>query len=232
MSHKIKIGYCSGTGTIAPFQSLGGLDTVCLNHSRNIEKENIGLLILWGGEDISPSLYNQTISESEADETPSKRDMFEWEMLRMAVARNIPIIGVCRGAQLVTAFAGGSLIQHVNGHNGHHQLRTTDGREFISNSAHHQMMNPYNLPKGDYQVLAWTNPPKATTYVGEFHKQVVLDNGELFSQYPEPEVVYYKKINALCIQGHPEWMPATHDFVIYCVEQAKQLLLKEEPALV
>ena len=64
-----------------------------------------GMLILWGGEDISPSIYNQDVVHARAPKSPSIRDQCEITMFKAAVKLGIPIIGVCRGAQLACALS-------------------------------------------------------------------------------------------------------------------------------
>ena len=67
------------------------------------------VLLIWGGEDISPSLYGKKVSrETHASEEPSRRDRIEWALMQRAKELNIPIIGICRGAQMLCASAGGS----------------------------------------------------------------------------------------------------------------------------
>lgn len=61
--------------------------------------EGADALILWGGTDIHPSFYKEPAhprNESQ-QKTPEYRDMVEWELMREAYERSIPIIGVCRG---------------------------------------------------------------------------------------------------------------------------------------
>ena len=219
---KLVAGYVPGTGVLTPF---GDIFEHAVSLYTGVSMKDLDALILWGGEDISPSLYNQKVSRSAAKSTPSNRDVFEWEMMREAVRYGKPIIGVCRGAQIACAFAGGSLVQHVDGHNSNrHTIRTIDGYDIEANTVHHQMMNPYNLPKEDYSLLAWTKTALSPVYVGENHEQVLkLDDGTPFSSKVEPEIIYFHKIKALCIQGHPEWMPNTR-FAEYCVEKAKELM--------
>ena len=81
--------------------------------------ETNSILILHGGADISPSLHNKKAAPwTHANDYPSPRDKAEVALAQRAIAPNIPIFGICRGAQLLTALAGGTLVQHVNGHAG------------------------------------------------------------------------------------------------------------------
>lgn len=69
----------------------------------------------------------------------------------------------------------------------------------ITTSAHHQAAYPYNLPKTDYQILAWT---RGLHLMHENGDREELDMPEEI----EIEAAYYPKIKAFGIQGHPEWM--------------------------
>lgn len=65
-----------------------------------------------GGEDINPSWYEEEKSEK-CGSINDKRDYYELMLFKMAMDRNIPILGVCRGLQMVNVAMGGSLIQDI-----------------------------------------------------------------------------------------------------------------------
>lgn len=163
-------------------------------------------LIVWGGSDISPSLYNHP--ESTHTYPGGRRDFIEWALMKRAIEMGMPIIGICRGAQMACAAAGGFLIQDVRNHGSNHMVKTIDGDTIKVNSLHHQMMFPYQV---EHKLLAWCENPRSV-------KQG--DDGSLVSHYiykddqfyvpeegfKEPELVYFPKIKALGIQWHPEMM--------------------------
>jgi putative glutamine amidotransferase len=71
-------------------------------------------LLLTGGVDLDPALYG-------ADPHPAvvieaERDELERAAWSTARARGLPILGVCRGLQAINVFSGGSLVQHLDGH--------------------------------------------------------------------------------------------------------------------
>lgn len=66
-------------------------------------------IIIGGGDDISPELYGMKM-QTTARLDP-KRDAFEMGLAREALARDIPILGICRGAQMLNVAAGGTLHQ-------------------------------------------------------------------------------------------------------------------------
>lgn len=173
----------------------------------DIEKGSI--LILWGGEDISPSLYNQVVVRARASNVPSKRDIIESNLFKAAVARGIPIIGICRGAQLACALSGGTLFQHIQGgHHANHKVETKDGHTYTTSSCHHQALNTDNT---DHELLAWDADRKTRVYTDKDEFDTTI-----------PEVVYFPKTKAFAIQGHPEWMSPSSPFVQWCAKQIKE----------
>ncbi|MDP9468200.1 MAG: gamma-glutamyl-gamma-aminobutyrate hydrolase family protein [Chloroflexota bacterium] len=71
-------------------------------------------LLLSGGADIDPGRYGEPGSGARAVEPD--RDALEDEAYRAALAAGVPILGVCRGLQAINVFSGGSLVQHLDGH--------------------------------------------------------------------------------------------------------------------
>jgi putative glutamine amidotransferase len=71
-------------------------------------------LLLSGGADLDPTLYRQPVAGS-IDIEPG-RDALELAAWLAAKERSLPVLGVCRGVQAINVFAGGSLIQHLEGH--------------------------------------------------------------------------------------------------------------------
>lgn len=70
-------------------------------------------LVLSGGIDIHPSYYNGALQYPNADQFNQARDAFEIGLFERAMKRGIPILGICRGQQLVNTVLGGTLIQDM-----------------------------------------------------------------------------------------------------------------------
>jgi putative glutamine amidotransferase len=83
-------------------------------------------LILAGGADIDPGTYGAP-RHPETRHTVPERDGFELALARRALERDIPLLGVCRGMQLMNVAAGGTLLQHLPESHGHHEHRRTPG---------------------------------------------------------------------------------------------------------
>lgn len=186
-----------------------------------IEPEKItdadGALIIWGGADIHPSFYNRPNIRSYVQLNPSQRDQVEARLFARAVELGMPIIGVCRGAQLGCALSGGVLVQDVTGHGSDHRMITIDGRTFVTSSLHHQMLFPWDV---DHELIAWAPVSRSRHYEGiteeEMERWPRLDTEP--GGYVEPEVVWFPKTKCLAIQGHPEFLPVNDPYNQYIRE--------------
>ena len=70
-------------------------------------------LILAGGSDLDPALYGAEPDPRTTGVRPA-RDAGEVALLRAAIEADLPTLGICRGMQLMSAHAGGSLVQHLD----------------------------------------------------------------------------------------------------------------------
>lgn len=209
---ELTLGYSPwGNGdSISPFGTI-------FKHKKDIKQhglKDIDCLVLWGGTDIHPSFYGQKAHQYNHMKgmEPSVRDIFERKAVLLCQAKKIPIIGVCRGAQLLCALLGGSVIQDVQGHaGGSHAMELYDGRVVMTNSLHHQMMYPYDIK---HELLAWSHYGRSSYYEEE---TVGVNKKEMFGK-PEPEIVWFPQIQGLAIQGHPEGYGPPKEFIDVCNE--------------
>ena len=122
-------------------------------------------LLLPGGADLDPALYGQP--SHPATHVEPDRDQLELAVWKAARERGVPVLGICRGFQAINVFSGGSLVQHLDGHDdptsvpaGHPLhldpssrlasiLGETDPLTFTEvNSYHHQAIRPEDLAPG------------------------------------------------------------------------------------
>lgn len=195
-----------------------------------LNKTENDIILFEGGTDVSPDFYGE--SRNWRTEQPDRRrDLYERELFNRAVVAGCPMIGICRGAQLITALYGGKLIQHVTNHEhsaefpngGHHTIMCHDGEWITANSIHHQMMNPFVLPRNKFTILAHTKKGLSTCYWGA-DSDIQM---ELPDDFVEPEIVWYPEIKALCIQGHPEFSHGSA-YRKYCIDLARSLIVNGE----
>ena len=112
-------------------QDAGALALILPPDRRLIEEpeeilERIDGLMLAGGADIDPSCYGRE-AEPETIDTVLERDRFEIALVREAIERDMPVLGICRGMQLINVALGGTLMQHLPDQYGHHEHRRVLG---------------------------------------------------------------------------------------------------------
>lgn len=119
-----------------------------------------GLIITGGNFDVPPEMYGDT-SMHAATTVKRRRTQFEWAITEKAIARDMPVFGICGGEQLLNVILGGTLIQHIPDeipnaleheqpnprHEVGHSVKLAEGSELhrivgttdiMVNSAHHQ----------------------------------------------------------------------------------------------
>ena len=79
-------------------------------------------LLLPGGGDIAPCLYGEANEASY--NIKLKLDIFELFLIRKFLSRNKPILGICRGMQVINTFFDGTLTQDMKGHSGNKDIQT------------------------------------------------------------------------------------------------------------
>jgi putative glutamine amidotransferase len=167
--------------------------------------DSLDALVITGGYDLDPAAYGQH-PHSTTDQPRTDRDAWEFALLRGAVDRGLPVLGICRGAQVLNVAFGGTLHQHlpeVLGHNGHRAgngiftqlpVRTVPGTrlaELIGESAdascyHHQGIDKVAEPlvvsawDGDGVVEALELPGDNFVLAVQWHPEKTLDDLRLF----------------------------------------------------
>lgn len=115
LSYVDSVELAGGRGVVIPPTENGAEDTL------NI----LDGLILSGGADIDPAHYGS--DGHELTLAQPERDRAEFALLEGAFARDMPVLGICRGMQLLNVARGGSLHQHLPELVGHDEHRTTPG---------------------------------------------------------------------------------------------------------
>jgi putative glutamine amidotransferase len=70
-------------------------------------------LLLMGGTDVNPERYGEP-RRPETDEPDDQRDEFELRLIHEALERDLPILAICRGLQILNVYHGGTLVQHLS----------------------------------------------------------------------------------------------------------------------
>ena len=145
-------------------------------------------LLLAGGGDVLPSRYGEETLPACGEDDP-QRDIFELLIIPMAIARNMPIFGICLGHQLLALANGFKTEKLKYGHRGTNQpvQNLETGRVYISSQNH------------GYAVVSSTIDPEiADEYFNNVNDRTC-------------EGVRYKKIPAFSVQFHPEACGGPHD---------------------
>ncbi len=145
--------------------------------------ETVDALCFTGGADVEPSRYGAADVEN-CCETDPLRDATEWKMLEAATRLAMPVLGICRGMQLLNVFHGGTLLPDLRDRNAAHRgspekihgLRLAPGSllappenmawERNVNSSHHQAVDrlaePFrataHAPDGTIEAFEWRRP--------------------------------------------------------------------------
>ena len=172
-----------GVGTVLPYTSRSGrINEVC---------QYFDGFVFCGGGDISPSLYGG--DKSSARSVCTARDKFEELIFHEAFRMGKPILGICRGAQAINVFLGGTLLGHIEEH-----TQTTPRFQFDA---------PVKLAWGSFlhRIIGAED-----IHVNTFHHQAIdrLADGLACDAIADDGIIeafhHTKKEFCLGIQWHPE----------------------------
>jgi putative glutamine amidotransferase len=166
--------------------------------------EGLDGLMFTGGSDVDPALYGE--QPHPTTNVKPERDAAEIVLLRAALAADLPVLGICRGMQLMVVAYGGRLHQHLPDVLGHHGHRPISGPKF---GEHAVRLKPGSRGHG---VLG------DTVIVNSFHHQGVADPSRLAASgwCPDDDLVEVVedpgRAFAIGVQWHPE---DTNDFRLF-----------------
>ena len=133
-------------------------------------------VVIAGGGDIDPAMYGAPVKHPRTEVTAPDRDAWELAVAEAAVRQGVPLLGICRGAQVLNVACGGTLHQHVPdlvGHDEHsgpaagfgtHKVRVTSGSivqsilpggEFFDVPTHHHQA--VDLVGAGLTAVAWAD---------------------------------------------------------------------------
>lgn len=164
-----------GVSPAQPVESLDGFDG----------------LLLSGGTDLDPALYGQ-VPHAKADKPDRERDELELLLVREALARDVPVLAICRGMQLFNVAHRGTLYQDMSGHtkeDGPHKVDLISSSKTAAilgpgphqvNSRHHQAVDRVGHDlviaalAGDGIIEALERPGRRFAIAVQWHPEDIL----------------------------------------------------------
>jgi putative glutamine amidotransferase len=172
----------------------------------------IDALILTGGQDVNPALYNEELYQ-DSEEPYIERDSFDFMLIEAALEKDIPILGICRGMQILNVYLGGTLHQDIKHHSNIHISHSkTNIKHFQSSNfdkgvhhvdikedsiLHDMLGDKIKVNSIHHQCIAKLSPGLKISAISPTDKVIEAYESE------------FKKI--LGIQWHPEIMCAEED---------------------
>lgn len=157
--------------------------------------------IIGGGNDIDPAVYGGDVSESRS--VDAERDAFELSVLEHAGSCAVPVLGICRGAQLINVQAGGTLIGDLKPIRRHTSNRgTLLPRKLVRFADNSTLMN-----------FVGSNESR----VNSLHHQAVDTPGErlIATAWDRDNIIQgIESVDGplrIGVQWHPEYLPQRHD---------------------
>lgn len=192
------------------------------------------VVLLTGGSDVDPARYGHKPHPSTSSNIA--RDEKDFIAFQTARELKLPVIGICRGAQFLCVMAGGKLVQDQTNSLSRHALNTFIRQTIMVRSDHHQAQYPWQLEASSWDLLGWTDNIHNHHSVWVPHngfRDLVANHGHFYSNnpvkgphLPEVEDVYYRNINSLAIQSHPEWAHENEDHDVEMVTYYRSLVLR------
>lgn len=196
---------------VEAIEAHGGL-AVALPHNAALAEDYLdrldGLIVTGGAFDVDPALYGDA-TRHESVELKADRTQAELALLRGAMARDMPVLGICGGQQLLAVALGGTLHQHIP--------------DAIPNALEHEQKTSHYQPGHDVEILAGTklfDLAGPVMRVNTSHHQAVKSVGRGVVNALAPDgVIEGLEVPGLkfCIgvQWHPEYLVDKGDIAIY-----------------
>jgi len=149
--------------------------------------DRLDAVVFAGGADLDPALYDQPAHERTTGLRP-ERDAAEVPLMRAALDRDLPLLGICRGMQVLSVVSGGALEQHlpdVVGHEGHRPEPGVYGRHGVrlapGSLAHRLLGDEVSVPSYHHQGLASAGSLTVTGWADDESPEVVEDQTRRFA---------------------------------------------------
>jgi putative glutamine amidotransferase len=143
--------------------------------------ERLDAVVFAGGADLDPGLYGEQPHPETTGLRP-ERDAAEVPLMQAALDRDVPLLGICRGMQVLSVVRGGSLVQHLPDAVGHERHRPAPGtygmhdvRLEPGSLAHRLLGDHVSVPSYHHQGLASPGDLAVTGWADDETPEVVED---------------------------------------------------------
>jgi len=165
-----------------------------------------GLMLSGGNDDVQAQLYGE-VAHPKVTWINPERDRYEFALIQAAMEQQKPILGICRGAQVLNVFMGGTLYQYLP------EQFPGSGQHFPAQTEMRHYFHGVTVKRDSrmHQIFG-----SETIMVNSFHNQAVKDTGEglVATAWSEEGVIeafeHASYPFMLGIQAHPEAMTADH----------------------
>ena len=197
-------------GYLGAIQNAGGIPVILPLTSSQEDASTLLMkcdgLLMTGGQDVNPLMYGQTATD-QCGAICRERDEMETHFFNEAIRQNIPILGICRGLQMINVLMGGTLYQDL----------PTDTNSKIN----HHMEAPYDRVCHHVRLVPGTALHQLLRVedmgVNSYHHQAVKDLGEGLEVTAKSEDGIVEAISlpakkfVWAVQWHPDYDYKTSD---------------------
>lgn len=199
------INLAGATAFIAPYIDLEGI-------SDNVSMADV--VVLTGGHDVNPLVYGEELQKG-IQGISNERDKFDLKLIEEAIKQKKPILGICRGMQLINAYLGGTLYQDIYKSNvaklehvsfdtietGAHYItikeqsflhKATGLKKMLVNTEHHQAVKDIAegfkvTAKSSDGIVEAMEDARRKIYLVQFHPEALAanNNGEAINIFKE-----------------------------------------------
>jgi len=214
-------GFYLPDGYVESVRNAGGVPLLLTPGETDIDRivQTVDGLIFAGGGDIDPAVYGGPAHLS-IDRVDAVRDTFELELAKKVFDSTIPVLGICRGFQLLTVVSGSDLITHIpdeigeevkhkapNGESIKHLIQVepqsrleiiTGSKKFEVESMHHQAVRGVSV---DWRVMAKSEDGIIEALEHKKHPWMisVLWHPEMSLEDPNHQNIFRALVEATCL---------------------------------
>jgi putative glutamine amidotransferase len=212
---------------VAPLQRAGGLAVLLAVDTRAPLEllDRVDGLMLIGGSDLDPASYGAA-QQPGTESTYPDRDAFEIALSLGALAREMPVLGICRGMQILNVALGGTLVQDLVAPDGTHPHRKFKGT--FDGNAHTVELVPGSLAEravGEHAHIAHCHHHQAVLALGDG----LLDSGRAEDGVIEAIEMADGRWG-LGVQWHPEANDRSRLFGAVCDAAAQRMAKPVRPS--